>query len=269
MRKHRIGKVIAVIIVAICAAWLLVTYVAEPLIDNRELTPIRQLHTQLQKDETASSTGGGTSNKETGGDKSLSSLGIQNLVGWISISGTQVDYPVVQSTKDDPDFYLHHNIWGRSSTAGSIYLNANTSIDRNYLPIYGHHMNNGSMFGALVKYQTLDFARQHPIINFESIKGGESRYKLAAVFTEAQNDPLHVNVVEPLVEETFTAQWQMLSEYSWYCAADVQYGDRLIVLCTCSYSHKNERTVVVARQMRAGESETVSITKNPEAKSPW
>ena len=116
MRKHRIGKVIAVIIVAICAAWLLVTYVAEPLIDNRELTPIRQLHTQLQKDETASSTGGGTSNKETGGDKSLSSLGIQNLVGWISISGTQVDYPVVQSTKDNPDFYLHHNVWGRSST---------------------------------------------------------------------------------------------------------------------------------------------------------
>ena len=130
MRKHRIGKVIAVIIVAICAAWLLVTYVAEPLIDNRELTPIRQLHTQLQKDETASSTGGGTSNKETGGDKSLSSLGIQNLVGWISISGTQVDYPVVQSTKDNPDFYLHHNVWGRSSTAGSIYLNANTPIDQ-------------------------------------------------------------------------------------------------------------------------------------------
>ena len=101
------------------------------------------------------------------------------------------------------------------------------------------------------------------------IKGGESRYKLAAVFTEAQSDPLHVNVVEPLVEETFTAQWQMLSEYSWYRAADVQYGDRLIVLCTCSYSHRNERTVVVARQMRAGESETVSIAKNPEAKSPW
>ena len=100
-------------------------------------------------------------------------------------------------------------------------------------------------------------------------KGGESRYKLAAVFTEAQSDPLHVNVVEPLVEETFTAQWQMLSEYSWYRAADVQYGDRLIVLCTCSYSHRNERTVVVARQMRAGESETVSIAKNPEAKSPW
>ncbi len=192
------------------------------------------------------------------------------IAGWLSIAGISSDHPVMQSRSPfSPTHFEKYDCWNRPDLAGCIHIDSRVMTSAAYLPILFPRYPYDNITNALVKYQSLDFARQHPIINFESIKGGESRYKLAAVFTEAQSDPLHVNVVEPLVEETFTAQWQMLSEYSWYRAADVQYGDRLIVLCTCSYSHRNERTVVVARQMRAGESETVSIAKNPEAKSPW
>ena len=72
-----------------------------------------------------------------------------DLVGWVSIPGTRIDYPVMQ-TKDSPDFYLKHAFDKSYSSYGVPYLaeNCDVGISDN-LVLYGHHMNNGTMFSDL------------------------------------------------------------------------------------------------------------------------
>ena len=76
-----------------------------------------------------------------------------DLVGWIKIEGTKIDYPVLQSI-DSPNFYLNHDFDKKSSIYGAPYVAEECDLTddcRNIL-IYGHHMKNGSMFAALDGY---------------------------------------------------------------------------------------------------------------------
>ena len=73
----------------------------------------------------------------------------QNYRGWLTVYDTAIDYPVVQG-KDDM-YYAFHNIYDEVSLTGAIYLAAGNSGDfsDSYNVIYGHHMDNGAMFGGL------------------------------------------------------------------------------------------------------------------------
>lgn len=72
---------------------------------------------------------------------------------WIILPGTHIDYPVVQG-KDDLE-YAMKDIYGKSSLTGSIYLTVANSRDftNSFNLIYGHHMDNGAMFGDIEKYE--------------------------------------------------------------------------------------------------------------------
>ena len=99
-------------------------------------------------------------------------------MGWITIEGTNINYPIVKGT--DNDFYLNHDFNGQENIAGSIYLDFESQGDfdgRNNI-IYGHNMKNGSMFAALEKYTSEDVSKFCDMldmisqINFEEINGG-------------------------------------------------------------------------------------------------
>lgn len=84
------------------------------------------------------------------------------IIAWIKIPDTNIDYPVVQSLKSD-DFYLHRDINRNSSYAGSIYMeycNSSEFTDR-VTVLYGHNMQNGSMFANLHKFENPDFFKKH------------------------------------------------------------------------------------------------------------
>ena len=92
-----------------------------------------------------------------------------DLVGWISIPGTRIDYPVMQ-TRDDPNFYLKHAFDRSYSSYGVPYLQENCDIGiSDNLVLYGHHMNNGSMFSDLCRYESEDFYREHKTIRFDTL----------------------------------------------------------------------------------------------------
>ncbi len=80
----------------------------------------------------------------------------ENVVGWININGTNIDYPVVQT--DDNEFYLNHNYKGERDSYGSIYMDfRNVSVERDdNIIIYGHKIRDGSMFSDLAKYTNSD-----------------------------------------------------------------------------------------------------------------
>ena len=87
-----------------------------------------------------------------------------DLVGWISIPGTRIDYPVMQ-TKDNPNFYLKHAFDKSYSSYGVPYMQENCDVGiSDNLMLYGHHMNNGSMFSDLCKYESEDFYQDHKTI---------------------------------------------------------------------------------------------------------
>ena len=90
-----------------------------------------------------------------------------DFIGWIRIDGTNVNYPVMQ-TPNKPDFYLKRSFDKSYSDYGVPYIDeaCMTGISNN-LVIYGHHMNDGSMFADLCKYADADFCKEHPTIAFD------------------------------------------------------------------------------------------------------
>lgn len=108
-----------------------------------------------------------------------------NSVGWISIKGTNIDYPVVQTT--DNEFYLDHNYLGNKDVKGSIYMdyrNDEIGEDRNYI-IYGHKMIDGSMFSDLT-YYVQDGSYKNYFNNYNIIKydnnGEEIEWKIFSTY---------------------------------------------------------------------------------------
>jgi len=71
-----------------------------------------------------------------------------DTVGWITVSGTQIDYPIVQTT--DNRTYLYRTFHGLRNASGSIFLDYQDSPDfSGHVRVYGQHMRDGSMFAGL------------------------------------------------------------------------------------------------------------------------
>ena len=175
-----------------------------------------------------------------------------DFVGWISIEGTNIDYPVMQ-TVDNPNYYLKHSFEKQYSDYGVPYVqeNCDLGLSANCV-IYGHHMNNGSMFADLCKYADEDFYRAHKTIRFDTLSGfGE--YEVVAVFKTAaysEQGFKYYHFVNADSAEDFDAFIAKCKELALYdTGVTAEYGDRLITLSTCEYSRQNGRMVVVAKKI--------------------
>ena len=118
-----------------------------------------------------------------------------DTIGWISIPGTEIDYPVMH-TPEDPDFYLNHGFDQEPSAGGMIYLDAGDDCGgrkvqepaeaeaarRNNFILYGHHMKNGTMFAGLEQYLDPEFFKEHRTIFFDTLAGA-GEYEAFAVFS--------------------------------------------------------------------------------------
>ena len=105
-----------------------------------------------------------------------------DVVGWIKIENTNIDYPVMQNG----DYYLHRNIYKNYSSHGTPYLAEYCNIQySDNLIIYGHHMNDNSMFAQLDNYKKHSFYEDHKYIKFYSYYNGktiEKTYEVAIAF---------------------------------------------------------------------------------------
>lgn len=85
-----------------------------------------------------------------------------DIVGWIFLPGTHINYPVVQG--EDNDYYLNHLFDGTANAAGCIFLDAanDPAFTDPHTVIYGHHMKDSTMFADIVKYKRAEFYKEHP-----------------------------------------------------------------------------------------------------------
>ena len=176
-----------------------------------------------------------------------------DVVGWIKIENTNIDYPVMQNG----DYYLHRNIYKNYSSHGTPYLAEYCNIQySDNLIIYGHHMNDNSMFAQLDNYKKHSFYENHKYIKFYSYYNGktiEKTYEVAIAFkTVVYSDKgfkyyNYTNFSDVQELNDFIENCRKLEFYN--TGIDINYGDKLITLSTCEYSQKDGRIVVVAKQI--------------------
>ena len=177
-----------------------------------------------------------------------------DFVGWLSIPGTNIDYPVMQ-TVDNPNFYLKQGFDKQYSDYGVPYVqeNCDLALSDNCV-IYGHHMNNGTRFSDLCKYASEDFYREHKTICFDTLDSfGEyeviAAFKTVAYSGEGFKYYHFVNAESAEAFDEYIAECKALALYD--TGVTAEYGDKLITLSTCEYSRTNGRMVVVAKLLDA------------------
>lgn len=112
-----------------------------------------------------------------------------DMVGWIKIDDTQINYPVMQ-TIENPNYYLRRGFDKNYSLYGCPYVQETCDISKpsDNIVIYGHHMNDGSMFANLMKYTKKSFWEKHKTITFDTLNK-HSEYEVFATFkTTAYGD---------------------------------------------------------------------------------
>ena len=181
-----------------------------------------------------------------------------DLVGWISIADTNINYPVMQSVYE-ANFYLKHGFDKEYSSYGCPYVQEDCDVQKpsDNLVVYGHHMANGSMFADLEKFKSKDFWSKHKTITFNTLTD-KLEYEIVAVFrTVVYTDSLDAFKYYRFVDtesadefDSFIAKCKELSFYD--TGVSAEYGDKLITLSTCEYSRDNSRLVVVAKRMTEG-----------------
>ena len=165
----------------------------------------------------------------------------QDLVGWINIPKTNIDYPVMQS--DDNDYYLHRDYDENYDFDGLPFLDFRNPFQEELYDnsiIYGHNMGRkGTMFTELMRYTNIDFYKKTPIINFDTVYR-KSQWKIIAV-AEANTDPRYgevfqyFNFLKAKDQESLDWYLEEIGKRSYYSTdVDVELGDKLLTLQTCT-----------------------------------
>ncbi len=170
-----------------------------------------------------------------------------DVKAWLTIPETPVDYPVLQSGPENPEYYLRRNYRGEWRMAGSLFFQSDCSMNGRVLIVYGHNMNNATMFGRLPRYLIASFCASHKTIRLET-PDGTSEYSVAAVLeTDVSRVPFNRTVFTDDTDFLAFAQ-NLLDGAAIKTDVTITAGSRLLILVTCSYAGPDARVVVVGVQ---------------------
>lgn len=171
----------------------------------------------------------------------------EDSIGWLTIPGTVVSYPVMYSPLE-PERYLHLDFYGRYSYSGTPFLDARCDPNEGNLIIYGHNMINGTMFGSLSQFLRQTYLLEHRQITLELLDGVHN-YEIIAVATVEKNDPWYYFLrAEDAVEIAETAA--SIRSRARISIGDLPMnGERLLTLSTCTGVHRSERLILVAKEV--------------------
>ncbi|MBE6738066.1 MAG: class B sortase [Ruminococcaceae bacterium] len=296
-KKNLILKIIVLlaIVVFIVGAFLLLKfYVIDPKANDNAMKDIQSIFysdstSETSIEEVTDSEGNVietvvTTNKE----KNRNWKGVQKInkeiVGWVQLNKTDIDYPVLYHKGDNADsqFYLYKNYKKEYSDFGSIFLDYRSKkADARHVILHGHNMGSDkdAMFGSLIRYTikdgrtkaNTDYYKSHAIINYDTPKENGEWVVFAAMKLDVSNDKK--NVFNYLLGE-FENDAQFMNfvynikERSYFDVnIPINETDRLLTLSTCSYESDNMRTIIVARKVREGEDVSKYI-KGVKGKTP-
>lgn len=168
-----------------------------------------------------------------------------DCIGWLRISGTKIDYPVMQ-TKGNPQYYLRRDFNKQYSYMGTPFMDSRCDINYdNNLIVYGHNMKDGKMFADLLRYKDKEYCKLHNIINF--ITPNEvQKYEVVAVCKVKSDDEWYEYTCQKN-KDSFNNLTPHIKDKSLYQIDEpIEYGDNFLTLSTCEYSQKDGRLIVIA-----------------------
>jgi len=248
-KQTKFRKIISYTITITCLA--VFVYAAHGLIDilldyyqNRKvINNVQDIY--YQDDDSQASESRGEKGIRSGFDELMKVN--KNVVGWITIEDTQIDYPILQ-TDNNIDF-VTQNFYGEESIAGSIFMDYRNDVtmEDNNIIVYGHRMKDGSMFQHLTKYLEKDFFDSHRTFTFDTLyESYEAEifavYPTMIDFNYIQTDFSSEGEFENLIQEI-----QNKSTYE--TDVDINADDQILTLSTCEYTldPEDSRLVVHAK----------------------
>lgn len=174
-----------------------------------------------------------------------------DMAGWLSIEGTEIDYPVMY-TPEDQNYYIHIAFDGTEAYSGCLFIGVNWDETTNQTIIYGHNMKNRTMFGTLLDYVSEQFAAEHPI-KFDTLYEEHEYTVIAAFYSKIYNEEINEEgfryyyYTDLSDEKTFNSYIEQVMEESLYeTDTEVEFGSRILTLSTCSHHITDGRFAVVA-----------------------
>ncbi len=161
-----------------------------------------------------------------------------DVVGWITIEGTGIDYPIVRG--EDNQYYLNHLFTGEKNRAGCVFLdseNAADFSDANSV-VYGHYLNDGTMFSPLLKYKKQDYFDAHPTGWLVTPEGGYLIRFFSGFVSNVRGQAWELEPADGWAEE-------MAEKSRFSGGPSPRPGDKFLTLSTCSYEFSNARFVLL------------------------
>ena len=206
----------------------------------------------------------------------------QDFVGWLTVPGTSIDTPVYKTTNNS--YYLKHDNYDAYTKYGIPFLDMYCGVQTlsKNSTIYGHNFDNGLIFDELHNYQDLEFFKENPVIEYNTLYK-DYKWKVIAAFhtngsSTGDNGYLFYYIAASMGNNSFMEFYDELQQRSYiHTGGDVQPTDKILTLSTCTYffdkngNTQNARFAVVARLVRDGESEEVDVslaTENENVRYP-
>lgn len=167
-----------------------------------------------------------------------------DCIGWVSIPNTGISYPVMH-TPNNHQKYLNKDFYGNYSCNGTPFLDYRCTPDSTNMIIYGHHMNNGSMFAGLCNYESKSYRDEHSSVVLET-KDGASAYTVFAVMKVKSNDDWY-RFTTALNEKKYNLMIEYAKENSIYNTGITPvYNQQILTLSTCYGYNQDDRILVLA-----------------------
>ena len=174
-----------------------------------------------------------------------------DMVGWLQIENSKINYPVMQTSMDNANFYLYKDFDKNDSVRGSIYAAEICDVfePSDNITLFGHNMKDGSMFAYLGNYFEKSAWENNPLIFFDTLTESHV-YKIFAVFKTSGTDNVgfaYHQMADAKDEAEFNQFVATCKELAFYDTGITPvYGDKLLCLSTCEYTIDNGRFVVAA-----------------------
>lgn len=249
--KHRAIFIALGLVVALCAGYLLNVFVAQPAQIAADVQELKTIKTEpVPVSSSASVAKMAKKQEQVFLFQRLQAVNA-DIKGWLTVPGTNIDYPVLQNSKAEPDYYLHRNYKKQYAEAGSIYLQYDCSPEtsRNTV-VYGHHMLYDAMFTELTKYNYFSFWKAHQTFLYKNASGNCS-YEIFAVL-HVSPDSFSFNRTQFADDADFARFLSALQGKAIYnTEVTVTAKDKIMMLVTCSYEQRNGRTIVIGKQQNS------------------
>jgi len=168
-----------------------------------------------------------------------------DVIAWLTIPGTAIDYPVVQT--GDNDYYLHRDVEKKPNINGALFLDCRVRADFSEFNhvIYGHHMNSGRMFQNLIKFREKAFFDSHASGTLYT-PNQTYRLEIFAASVIPQNSVWYEFAFASPGEKE--AHIQRIMGGATHCRdICLTAEDRIVLLSTCLRADTDARAVVAAR----------------------